>query len=72
LRTWWRQPAKFTLMSCKREFDEGVEKKGLRPKFLVDTYFEQKRQPLEVRSQGPDRLTTFGVQSETPKTVRYN
>ena len=46
-------------MSCKREFDEGVEKKGLRPKFLLDTYFGQKRQPLEVRSQGPDRFDDF-------------
>jgi len=46
-------------MSYKRDFDEGVEKKGLKPKLLVDIYVEQKRQPLEVRSQGPARLTTF-------------
>ena len=36
-------------MSYKRDFDEGVEKKGLKPKLLVDIYVEQKRQPLEVR-----------------------
>jgi len=38
---------------------KGLTRKASGRKFLVNTYFEQKRQPLEVRSQGLDRLTTL-------------